>query len=162
MELHGIWDVLVIIGIWARRQLWFWWFLCIQETSAWSSCSIYSMTMSWLVEIRLKTVFETKICLQMQVMWIKSSLMVVLQTFRAFESLFWASSLARNCLRLRMALYCFAFTYIGSSCGGWSRGRGTLVPTIWECTWTNLNGKYLIGASKGDSRQQPRELVCYI
>jgi len=54
-------------------------------------------------------------------------------TFRSLMSLFWASSFARYCLRLRIAWYCFAFTNIGSSLI--SSGKGTLavvIPTSWE------------------------------
>lgn len=60
-------------------------------------------------------------------------------TFRAFTSLFWASSLARICLLLRIAWYCFALTNIGSSAAG-STGSGTrefVAAFNWGWTWVN-------------------------
>jgi hypothetical protein len=48
-------------------------------------------------------------------------------TFRFFTILFWASNLARVCLLLRIAWYCFALTYIGSSAGSTGNIPGVFV-----------------------------------
>lgn len=57
-------------------------------------------------------------------------------TFRFFTILFWASNLARVCLLLRIAWYCFALTYIGSSSAG-STGNITGVFVVSFCWgWT--------------------------
>ncbi|KAJ0586366.1 hypothetical protein HanIR_Chr04g0151091 [Helianthus annuus] len=52
-----------------------------------------------------------------------------MNTFRGFKSLFCASSFARCCLLRRMALYCFALTYMASPCEK-SGGSGTRVDVM--------------------------------
>lgn len=55
-------------------------------------------------------------------------------TFRSLMGLLSASSFARYCLRLRIAWYCFEFTYIGSSAkSNWRGIRTGAVSTGW--TW---------------------------